>query len=443
MKHVAASAAWRDLAAAAGREARRRPWRFAACASGYAIAVGMGVLLLAALVFSRNIQSGILGSTGTHFIVYSPACAEVASLTTAELAMLASGTRPPRCEEKCKVCTGCNKKPLDLANEAFVAQQVETKLLPFGILEQARREPGLFRGVSPYLMFRCRDPQDGHRFTVGGFDPADTVAVPPAVCSPSDIIEGAFLHPNDTGLALVEQGYAAARGLRLGSAVTISGWPFIVIGVVAPGVRPAKADVLLTFSDAEKVISRRLRSPLFQEMNVLLVEVAQAEVQDAAMARMRQIVQTGLISSFACYEPAAEVLGLSRGVIYAAAVLLALLAAAFGLKTQLAAIRERRRELGILRAIGWSRRSIHRLMTLEALLPGAVGGVVGAAVAAVVLPFVSLEYWTGVPARLDPLMLPLLAMTGALLAVVGGIAAGAAAGRSAVRELPARQLRQY
>lgn len=440
---MAASASWRDLTAAAGREARRRPWRFVACAAGYAIAVGLAVLLVAALAFSRQFQSGILTSTGTHFIVYSPACGEVASLTPAELAMLASGTRPPRCEAKCAECTGCNKKPLDISNEAFVAQQVETKLLPFSVLEQARREPALFRGVSPYLMFRCRDPQDGHRFTVGGFDPADTVAVPPAVCNAGDIIEGAFLHPTDTGLALVEQGYAAGRGLRLGSTVTISGWPFIVIGVVSPGVRPAKADVMLTFADAEKVISRRLRSPLFQEMNVLLVEVAGAEVQQAAMARMREIVQSGLISTFACFEPAAEVLGMSRGVIWAAAVLLGLLATAFGLKTQLAAIRERRRELGILRAIGWPRRTILRLMTLEALIPGAAGGAAGAVLAAAVLPFVSLEYWTGVPARLDPLMLALLAVTGALLAVVGGMAAGAAAGRSAVRELPAGQLRQY
>lgn len=443
MKRVSGTVSLRDLFQAAGRETRRRPWRFIACAAGYAVAVAAAVLLLSALVFSQHIESGILGSTGTHFIVYSPACMEVASLTPVELAMLASGTRPARCADKCKECTGCNKKPLDIANEAFVAQQVETKLLPFSVLDTARREPGLFRGVSPYLLFRFKSPSDGHRFTVGGFDPEDATAVPPAVCSAGDLVEGAFLHASDTGLALVEQGYAVGRGLRVGSNIAISGWPFIVIGIVSPGVRPAKADVYLTFSDAEKVISRRLRSPLYHEMNVLLVEVSGPAQQDAAMARMREIIQTGLISTFACSQPAAEVLGLGRGVIVAAAGLLGLLATAFGLKSQLASLRERRRELGILRAIGWPGAAIVRQLMLESVFPGVAGGVAGAVLAVGALPFISLENWTGVPAQLDPIVIPGIAAVSVFLAVAGGLVAGLPVGWLAVRTPPADQLRSF
>jgi len=401
------------------------------------------MLLLSSLVFSRHIESGILGSTGTHFIVFSPSCMEVASLTPAELVLLASGTRPARCAEKCKQCTGCNKKPLDLANESFIAQDIETKLLPFSILDDAGKEPGLYRGVTPYLLYRFHDQTDGHRFTVGGFDPADTIAVPAAVCNASDVIEGAFLHPRDAGLALVEQSYAVARGLRVGSGITLSGWPFVVIGVVSTGVKPGRADIYLSFSDAEKVINRRLRSPLYHEMNVLLVEVSSSDKQEAAIAKMREIVQAGLISTFACWQPAAEVLGLGRGVILAVSVLLGLLAAAFGLKTQLSSIRERRRELGILRAIGWSRAAIVRLLMAESMLPGIVGGGVGALLAALVLPFVSLEYWTGVPAQIDPLMVPVIAAVSLLLALAGGLTAGLPAGWLAVRTPPADQLRSF
>ncbi|HOT30384.1 MAG TPA: ABC transporter permease [Candidatus Ozemobacteraceae bacterium] len=438
---MAVSVSFRDLFLAAWRETRRRPWRFAACSGGYAVAVATAVLLLSVLVFSQYIESGILSSTGTHFIVYAPACMDISSLTSEELALLASGTRPARCADKCKECTGCNKKPVDIVNEAFVARQIETKLLPFSVLDAARKEPGLYKGVSPYLLYRFRNPADGHRFTVGGFDPDDKTAVPPAVCSAADLVEGAFLHANDTGVAVVEQGYAVSHGLRVGSNVTIAGWPFIIIGIVAPGVRPAKADVYLTFADAEKVISRNLRSPLFQEMNVMLVEVAHASKQDAAIARMREIVQSGMISTFACAKPAAEVLGLGRGVIVSAALLLGFLAAAFGLKSQLASLRERRRELGILRSIGWPSAAIVRQLLLEAAFPGILGGLAGAVAAAAAIPFVSLEYWTGVPARVDFVVIPGVAALSVFLAVAGGLAAGLPVGWLAVRTPPAEQLR--
>lgn len=441
---MSAKVSFRDLYQAAERETRRRPWRFAACAAGYAIAVAGAMLLLCALVFSRHAESNILGTTGTHFIVYSPACSDiVASLTPAELAMLASGTKPERCAEKCKVCTGCNKKPIDLKNEAFVAQQVETKLLPFGMVDEVKRESGLFRGASAFLQYRFHDPADGHRFTVGGFDPDDKIAVPPGVCNASDVIEGAFLHSGDSGLAMVEQGYAVGRRLRVGSRLTLSGWPFTVIGVVSSGVRPGKSDVYLTFADAEKVINRRIRSPLFQEMNVLLVEVADAQKQEAALARMREILQSGLITTFACYQPAAEVLGLGNGMILAAAALLVVLAASFGLKTQLASLRERRREIGILRSLGWSRPVIIRQILMESAIPGVAGGALGGIFASLILPFVSLEYWTGVPAGIDFEMIPIIASAGLVAALAGGLLAGLPAAWLAVGSQPADQLRNF
>jgi|GEM_PF-350661 len=444
MERVLGAVSLRDLFQAAGRETRRRPWRFAACAAGYAIAVAGAMLLLCALVFSRHAETNILGSTGTHFIVYSPACSDVvASLTPTELAMLASGTKPARCAEKCKVCTGCNKKPLDLKNESFVAQQVDTKLLPLGMVDEVKREPDLFRGASAFLQYRFYDSDDGHRFTVGGFDPDDKIAVPPGVCNAGDVIEGAFLHAGDTGLALVEQGYAVGRGLRVGSMLTLSGWPFTVIGVVSSGVRPGKSDVYLTFADAEKVINRRIRSPLFQEMNVLLVEVSTAQKQDAALARMREILQSGLITTFACYQPAAQVLGLGNGMILAAAVLLGVLAASFGLKTQLASLRERRREIGILRSLGWSRSVVIGQLLMESALPGFAGGAAGAIFASLALPFVSLEYWTGVPAGIDFAMIPVIAAAGLVSALAGGLLAGLPAAWLAVGNPPADQLRNF
>ncbi|HQG28584.1 MAG TPA: ABC transporter permease, partial [Candidatus Ozemobacteraceae bacterium] len=129
------------------------------------------------------------------------------------------------------------------------------------------------------------------------------------------------------------------------------------------------------------------------------------------------------------------------GVIVSAALLLGFLAAAFGLKSQLASLRERRRELGILRSIGWPSAAIVRQLLLEAAFPGILGGLAGAVAAAAAIPFVSLEYWTGVPARVDFVVIPGVAALSVFLAVAGGLAAGLPVGWLAVRTPPAEQLR--
>lgn len=67
-------------------------------------------------------------------------------------------------------------------------------------------------------------------------------------------------------------------------------------------------------------------------------------------------------------------------IVLAAVSAIALVVAALGIANAMyAAVRERRREIGVLKAIGARDRDVLRIFVLEALLIGAVGGVIGAA----------------------------------------------------------------
>lgn len=123
--------------------------------------------------------------------------------------------------------------------------------------------------------------------------------------------------------------------------------------------------------------------------------------------------------------------------------LIALVIAALGItNAMLAQVRERRREIGVLKAIGARDRDVMRVFLLEAVFVGAVGGVAGTAlgiataslVGAVVNGYLSQQGLEGVELAV-PISIVLAGIGGATLLA---LAAGAVPARRAAR-LPARE----
>lgn len=122
---------------------------------------------------------------------------------------------------------------------------------------------------------------------------------------------------------------------------------------------------------------------------------------------------------------------------------IALVIASLGItNAMLAAVRERRREIGVLKAIGARDRDVLRIFLLEAVVLGFVGGVLGtvagwvvaAAVAAVVNGYLTSQGLAGVSADLPPL----IAAGGVVGSAVLALLAGAVPALRAAR-LPARE----
>ncbi|MCK5682241.1 ABC transporter permease [bacterium] len=110
------------------------------------------------------------------------------------------------------------------------------------------------------------------------------------------------------------------------------------------------------------------------------------------------------------------------------------------LNTLLMAVSERTREIGVLMAVGWSRRMIMTLLISEALMISAVGGILGYGLAFPALKFLTMLPSIG-PGWVTPMPAPELFIRAISLAVViGGISSLYPAFR-AIRMTPAVALR--
>jgi len=401
------------------RELRRSRWRSIAVAAGYALTVIMMLVTASVIIFAKIAENKILAATGTNFVCYMPNCGDITSLTEEEIAQLARGIIPQKCQELCKNCTGCNKKPYDLLNEGFVINTNTTRLLSLELITKIKALASV-SDASGYLMFRFRDPVSGRLFSVGGFDPSSRAAESilfsaddvvsgevfahgqtgkgvTACCSKSELKAGTALE--DAGHVMIDAGFASGWGLSPGSSITIADEVFKVSGIVNTGVRPGKADVYMLFNDAERVMNRRIQNPLFQEANIILVESADAKMHDQAIADVKTLVQSDAIVTYNCYQPAAAAIGLNEKSVWFFLLIIALGTVLFAARTQLAAVIERRRSFAVLRAIGWKESSIVLQILTESAVLSIAGCLTGATAGLALLKFFPVGKILGIEAE--------------------------------------------
>ena len=402
----------------AWRETVRRRGRSIANALGFFLAVVIMVVLVTALMFSKDTHSAVLDSTGTHFIGFIPQCeTEV-----------------------------CSVDLLDKQNEGFMANGAPAKLIPFETIDEVRALATV-RDASAYLLFQFKDPDDGSIFTVGGFDLNSPVSTSSTVCSAAHIVQGRFLEPGDTGLVILEESFAVSKSWPVGTPITIAGERFTVAGIVNPGIRPGKADMYMTFADAERVINKRLAAPIHGQASTVLVESANSSLHEQAMRDVQEVLgQRSLVSIYGCYLPAAEVVGINENMLWPLAIIISLSVVGLTLKSQFSSVVERRHDIGIMKAIGWSDGNVVSQILGESVLQAAIGGVTGALVAVIILLAVPFEVLSGIEATAAAgttvSISPLVILAALGLALLGGLIAGILPAIVAARTRPANSLRR-
>ncbi len=410
------------------RELLRRKKRSLVTIISYFFAIVILVVLLSVVLLSTDASDNIMTTTGTHFMFYSP----VQTGAGAEC--------PVGCvTAQFKEYDEASLKPYDQKAEGFIADSLFTNLFQQPVIEEIRKIDYV-RDASAYLLFRLKSVEDRHVYSVGGIDTTNTVAVYTTTCSPNDLIDGRFLSPQDKDVVMVEAGYAKARSLAVGQQVEVSGVDYPIVGIVNSGIRPGKADIYMSFQDAETAINRRLETPIANLFNVVLVEVANAKYQPQVMNDVKTLTN-GVVSTYNCYVPAAQVLGINENFI---SLFVILLAAAFFIiivKGQYSNVVERRREIGILKVVGWTNGQIAAEIMTESVLTALIGGLCGSVVSMLVLWLVPIGEIVspGTPLNITATWLTLAIGMG--MALVGGILAGLLPALRSARENPADAIR--
>jgi ABC-type antimicrobial peptide transport system permease subunit len=297
-------------------------------------------------------------------------------------------------------------------------------------------------------------------YTIGGVDQTSPNI---GVVTTAQVTKGKFLSPSGGKEALVATSYAAKHSLKVGSKLNLNGTTFTVVGVVSPPLGGQSADVYLPLKQLQTLAHEKNLA------NVVLVhaksssDVAkvkqeiQAALPQAQVASSKDVADT-ISGSLVDASNLSHDLGLALSIVAAAAAFL--LAALLALSS----VGKRVRELGTLKALGWTQRMVVRQVAGESLATGILGGIVGIGLGVVVAlaidafgPSLSASSTTGSNfadlgvstvrtathsvSLTAPVGISVLAI-GFGLALLGGLIAGTAGALRAARLRPADALRQ-
>ena len=300
-------------------------------------------------------------------------------------------------------------------------------------------------------------------YTIGGVDQTHPTQ---GLVTTAQVTKGRYLSASGGHEALVSGSYAAKHSLKIGSKLDLNGTQFRVVGFVAPPLGGQSADVYLPLKQLQKLANEKNLA------NVVLVRAAKssnvgqvqkaiaAALPNAQVASSKQVADT-ISGSLVDAKNLSHDLGFAISAIAAiAAFLIAALLA-------LTSIGKRVRELGTLKALGWTQPMVVRQVAGESLATGVLGGILGIAIglAAVFVidavgPNLTASSTTGASSALlgnlaaatqrtatstvsltAPVAVGVLAI-GFGLALLGGLIAGTAGALRAARLRPADALRQ-
>ena len=302
------------------KELIRHPWRTAFSIAGYAIASIFILLIIGISAGNKKDSFSILKSTGTHFIIYIPT------------------------DENCCIS---NK-----AEVSVIAEGVNSMMIDSNLLMTVRKTEGI-RDAAPCLLFRMYHKNYNSEISLAGID-TSSVATKSNSCAKTNVISGRFLSNNPTEI-VAEQSFASSHNLEVGDTLDIFGGKMVLAGIVNSGIKPVKADFYMPIEFVRNILKNKLScSAKGFDMNIILVEAADARMQDQVMERIRNMMYRFNVSSYNCYQPASNVMSVIGNSATGLTILIFIFLVVFSARTQLAALMERFREIGILKSLGWS-----------------------------------------------------------------------------------------
>jgi putative ABC transport system permease protein len=301
-------------------------------------------------------------------------------------------------------------------------------------------------------------------YTAAGVDAASPDA---GLVTRAQVSSGAWFTTGAKDEVLVNAAYASKKAVAVGATLPINGTSYTVVGLVQPTLTGNTADLYFPLATLQTLSSKtgRVNEVLVKVKNASQVDRVAAEIQ--ALLPGAQVITTKSLADSVtgslhdAQQLASRLGGALAVIVLAAAFVIAVL-------LTLSSVAKRVREIGTLRALGWSKRRVVRQLLTETLgiglLGGALGVAAGYAVAAAVHAFspaltattagvqagassASALFGRAAPAAVSsqvtlnaPISLGTIAL-GMGCAVVGGLFAGAVGGWRAARLSPSVALR--
>lgn len=285
--------------------------------------------------------------------------------------------------------------------------------------------------------------------------------------TPGQISKGSYFSSGSKREAILDVSYARRKSLTVDDTLTIGGKDYTVVGVANTPLGGQAADVYVKLAQLQQMSGRTGR------VNTVYVRAASAESVpqvaseisssfDGASVTTAKDLANRVSGSLIDAKNLTKKLGTALELVgLLAAILIACL-------LTLSSVAKRTRELGTLKAVGWSQRLVIRQVTGESLLQGLLGGALGvlvglAGVLAIDAIGITLKATVAASTnaagafgpfgqgavstagssviKLSAPLSPGLILAAVALAALGGLVAGGVGGLRAARLRPAEALR--
>ncbi|HLC37041.1 MAG TPA: ABC transporter permease [archaeon] len=190
-----------------------------------------------------------------------------------------------------------------------------------------------------------------------------------------ELVEGRNLKSGDSGVVIIGQGIKDTYNKFLGNSIKVNGKKMKIIGVYETGAGLLNNNFIMSIEDAREITS----FPLGKISGVLVVPQNPDDVQkivdvfnfkfsedevEAVSASDLSSQFTGFIDNF-------------RLVVFIVAAVAAVVAGIGILNTMLMSVLERFKEIGALKAVGWAKFDIVKMILFESIFIGVLGGLLG------------------------------------------------------------------
>lgn len=197
--------------------------------------------------------------------------------------------------------------------------------------------------------------------------------------TPGQVSSGRYFRAGDAREAILNESYASRENLGLGDTVKLGGKTFTVVGLAKTPLGGQSSDVYVKLSQLQALSDRVGR------VNTAYVRAGSADDVDSVASAIEGTLHGASVTTAS--DLASRVSGTLvdaknlAGSLGKALVIVGLLAAfLIASLLTLSSVTKRVRELGTLKALGWSQRLVVRQVTGESLVQGLLGGAVGVVV---------------------------------------------------------------
>jgi putative ABC transport system permease protein len=258
-------------------------------------------------------------------------------------------------------------------------------LVPADVVRQIKAIPGVIALTRAVYMW---DLEPDRYESVLGIDDGDVGLAALA----QRLIDGKPISATSKAV-LLDSDFAGKNKVKVGDTIKVGVDAFPVAGIVdaARSGKLVRADVYMPLALAQSLATaapqvRALYPFGADDANLVLVKVNRERLQSVVETITTLIGKKGVVSSELSMRNALSgVLFLSQSMGLIIAAIIGLFAAAFVWRATATSVAERRREMAILQAIGWSWRHIGEQVMIENLALAVIGTAAGLAVALVVL----------------------------------------------------------